>query len=142
MNCVMEGAAACLHTSELFRLPLSAKQVLDLKAARRYPGARDVVQADLRFQQIFKASPDAILQVDRDGGIVLANSQAGEMFRCKLDDLLGKFVDELAPSRFRGRHPEYRNHYQAKPAAPRPKRTRPRASAAAHPGRRANTPWF
>jgi DNA-binding NtrC family response regulator len=63
MNCVLEGAADCLHTSELFRLPLSIKHVLELKAARHDPGARDVVRADLRFRQIFDASPDAILQV-------------------------------------------------------------------------------
>ena len=116
MNCVLEGAADCLHTGELFRLPISAKQVLELKAARHDPGARDVVRADLRFRQIFEASPDAILQVDRQGHIALANSLAGEMFRCRLDDLLGKSVDELVPSRFRDRHPAYREHYQAKPA--------------------------
>jgi len=116
MNCVLEGAADCLHVSELFRLPISARQALELKAARHDPGARDVVRADLRFSQIFEASPDAILQVDREGRIVLANSLAGEMFRCPLDDLLGKSVDELVPGRFRGRHPDYREHYQAKPA--------------------------
>src|ERR1039458_2429765 len=49
-----------------------------------------------------------------DGALV--NSLAGEMFRCRLDDLLGKSVDELVPSRFRDRHPAYREHYQAKPA--------------------------
>ncbi|HXM46162.1 MAG TPA: response regulator [Bryobacteraceae bacterium] len=116
MNCVLEGAADCLHTGELFRLPISAKQVLELKAARHDPGARDVVRADLRFRQIFEASPDAILQVDRAGHIALANSLAGEMFQCRLDELLGKPVDEFVPNRFRGRHPGYREHYQAKPA--------------------------
>jgi PAS domain S-box-containing protein len=116
MNCVLEGAADCLHTGELFRLPISAKQILELQAARHHPGARDVVQADLRFRQIFEASPDAILQVDREGRIVLANSLAGEMFRCRLDGLLGKSVDEFVPTRFRDRHPGYREHYQAKPA--------------------------
>jgi PAS domain S-box-containing protein len=115
MNCVLEGAADCLHIGELFRLPISAKQALELKAARHDPGARDVVQADLRFRQIFEASPDAILQVDRQGHIALANSLAGEMFRCRIDDLLGKSVDEFVPGRFRERHPEYREHYQAKP---------------------------
>jgi PAS domain S-box-containing protein len=115
MNCVLEGAADCLHIGELFRLPISAKQALELKAARHDPGARDVVRADLRFRQIFEASPDAILQVDRQGHIALANSLAGEMFRCRIDDLLGKSVDEFVPGRFRERHPEYREHYQAKP---------------------------
>jgi PAS domain S-box-containing protein len=116
MNCVLEGAADCLHTGELFRLPISVKQVLELRAARHDPGARDVVRADLRFRQIFEASPDAILQVDSRGRIVLANALAGEMFHCRLDELLGKSIDELVPSRFRGRHPGHREHYQAKPA--------------------------
>jgi PAS domain S-box-containing protein len=116
MNCVLEGAADCLHTGELFRLPISVKQVLELRAARHDPGARDVVRADLRFRQIFEASPDAILQVDRRGRIELANALAGEMFHCRLDELLGKSIDELVPSRFRGRHPGHREHYQAKPA--------------------------
>jgi len=116
MNCVLEGAADCLHTGELFRLPIAAKQVMELKAARHDPGARDVVQADLRFRQTFDSSPDAILLVDRQGRIALANSLAGEMFRCKLDDLLGKSVDQFVPTRFRDRHPGYREHYQAKPA--------------------------
>ena len=116
MNCVLEGAADCLYTGELYRLPISARQVLELKAARHDPGAREVVRADLRFRQIFEASPDAILQVDREGRIALANSLAGDMFRCGPEELLGKSVDEFVPSRFRGRHPEYREHYQAKPA--------------------------
>ena len=116
MNCMLEGAADCLHAGEIFRLPLTTKLVLELKRARHDPGAREVVQADLRFSQIFEASPDAILQVGRDGRIVLANSLAGGMFRCRLDDLLGKSIDEFVPARFRGRHPEHRAHYQAKPA--------------------------
>jgi len=115
MNCVLEGAADCLHAGELFRLPISAKQVLELKAARHDPGAREVVRADLRFRQIFEASPDAILQVDQAGHIVLANAVAVEMFRYSPDQLRGKAVEELVPGRFRGRHRDYREHYQAKP---------------------------
>src|SRR5579871_1060115 len=116
MNCVLEGAADCLHVSELYRLPISAKQILELKSARHDPGARDVVRADLRFSQIFEASPDAILQVDGGGRIVLANSLAADMFRCRLDDMLGKSVDDFVPARFRAHHPDHRSHYQHKPA--------------------------
>lgn len=115
MNCVLEGAADCLYTGALFRLPVSARQVLELKAARHDPGARDVVRADLRFRQIFEASPDAILQIDPQGRIILANSLAGELFRCPVNELLGKSVDEFVPGRFRQRHQGHREHYQAKP---------------------------
>lgn len=116
MNCVLEGAADCLHVDQIFRLSVSVRQALELKSARHEPGARDVVRADLRFRQIFEASPDAILQVDLRGQIVLANSLAGTMFRCQAEELLGKPVEDLVPGRFRERHQEYREHYQAKPS--------------------------
>ena len=116
MNCVLEGAADCLHTGELYRLPVTARQVLELRAARHDPGARDVVQADLRFRQIFEASPDAILQVDLQGKILLANSLAGEMFGYRVEELAGRPVDDFVPARFRANHPGYREHYAAKPA--------------------------
>jgi len=116
MNCVLDGAADCLHTRELFRLPDSAKQVLARKAAQRDSSTPDVVQADLQFRQVFETSPDAILHLDRQGRIVFANSLAREMFRGRLDDFQGKSVDELVASRFRSRHPEFREHYLARPA--------------------------
>jgi PAS domain S-box-containing protein len=116
MNCVLEGAADCLHIDQLFRLPVSVRQVLELQAARHAPGAREVVRADLRFRQIFEASPDAILQVDREGKIVLANSLAGTVFRCKPEELLGRQVEDLVPGRFRERHREHRAHYRTRPS--------------------------
>jgi PAS domain S-box-containing protein len=115
MNCVLEGAADCLHTGELFRLPISARQILGQRSPVSDTDALDVEQAGLRFRQIFEALPDAVLQVDRQGRIVLANTLAREMFRCQLDELAGKSVDEFVPGRFRGRHAGYREHYQAKP---------------------------
>jgi PAS domain S-box-containing protein len=115
MNCVLEGAADCLHIVELFRLPVSAKQVLELRAARHEPCARDVVQADLRFRQLFEASADAILQVDSGGRIVLANAPAGELFHCRPEELWGVAVEELVPEQFRAGHAEHRRHYQVRP---------------------------
>src|SRR5580700_2150096 len=50
MNCVLEGAADCLHTGELFRLPISARQVLGRRLPHPDPGALDVEQAGLRFR--------------------------------------------------------------------------------------------
>jgi len=96
MNCVLEGAADCLHVSQLSRLPISVRHVLELRAA---------IRPDLRFRQIFEAVLDAILQVNGQGRIVLANSLAGAMFGCPPDELPGKSVDRLVPS-----------HYQMQPA--------------------------
>lgn len=63
MDCVLEGAADCIRFDEIYRLPLSVRHVLELRTAR-HPGTSKVVQADLRFRQMFDAFPDAILQVD------------------------------------------------------------------------------
>ena len=115
MNCVLEGATDCLEIGQLSRLPLTVRQALERKV-QHGPDARDVVRADLRFRQIFEASPDAILQVDRQGRIILASALAGAMFRCRSEELLGKSVEELVPGRFRDRHAGYRQHYQGNPA--------------------------
>ncbi|MFN7997326.1 MAG: response regulator [Bryobacteraceae bacterium] len=115
MNCVLEGAADCLDVDEIRRLPVSARHILELRGAGHVPGARDVVRADLRFLQIFEASPDAILQVNREGIIVLANAAAGSMFRSTVDALLGKSVESLVPERFLGKHRQYRTDYLAHP---------------------------
>jgi PAS domain S-box-containing protein len=118
MNCVLEGAADCIRTDEIFRLPVSVHQVLELGAARRESGKSEVFRADVRFHQIFELSPDAILQVDRRGRIVLANSVAGAMFRCPPQELSGRPVEDLVPGRFRDEHEPWRERYQAKPVKP------------------------
>lgn len=115
MNCVLEGAADCIYAGQLYRLPVSVRQVLELQAARHVPGARDIVRADLRFRQLFEASPDAILEVDNQGRIVLANLLASRMFGCPPEDLTGKSVEELVPARVRDKHAGYRDQYQANP---------------------------
>jgi PAS domain S-box-containing protein len=115
MNCVLEGAADCLRIDEIFRLPLSVRHALELRTARREPGEREVALADLQFRQIFEASPDAILQVDGMGRIVLANSVAGTMFRSQPEELLNRLVEDLMPKRFRDTYAAYRDHYQTAP---------------------------
>jgi PAS domain S-box-containing protein len=115
LNLVLAGAADCLHVDELYRLPLSVRQVLEIQAARREPGAREVGQADLRFRQVFDAYPDAILQVNGHGRIQMANPQAGAVFGCRPQELLGKPVEELVPERFRSHHAADRERYQTQP---------------------------
>jgi PAS domain S-box-containing protein len=117
MDCVLEGAADCLRLDEIFRLPLSVHQVLELRTARREPGEREITQADLQFRQIFEAAPDAILQVDRRGRIVLANSKAATLFRYAPEELSGKLVEDLAPERFRAAHAAHWEQYRLKPIA-------------------------
>jgi PAS domain S-box-containing protein len=71
------------------------------------------------FEQLLEAAPDAIVGVDRQGQIVLVNSQTEALFGYGRDRLLGKSVEMLVPARFRGSHPQNRANYFAEP------RTRP-----------------
>ena len=114
LDCVLEGAADCLRIDEIFRLPLSVRHILELRTPRREPGEPEGARADLQFRQIFEASPDAILQVDRRGRIVLANSTAATMFRCAPVELSGKRIEDLVPERFRAGHAAHWEQYHLK----------------------------
>src|SRR5579863_5672422 len=69
-----------------------------------------------RFSLILEAAPDAILEVDESGKIVLANSEAERMFQRPRDELLGLPIEALIPERFHGRHVSDRDHYISHPA--------------------------
>src|SRR3990167_6310305 len=53
--------------------------------------------------------------VDRDGRIVLVNSQAVKLFGWSRSELLGQKIELLVPERFSGRHPEHRRGFFAEP---------------------------
>ncbi|WP_320826565.1 diguanylate cyclase [Reinekea sp.] len=55
-------------------------------------------------EALFILSPDAKLQVDQDGFIVRANSEAGQIFGYSIDELTEMNVDALVPDEFRAAH--------------------------------------
>jgi PAS domain S-box-containing protein len=68
-----------------------------------------------RFQNLMEAAPDAILEVDGDGNIVLMNIIAERIFGYSRDELLGRPVDVLVPDALRGRHAAHRHNYGVHP---------------------------
>ncbi|MBI2748420.1 MAG: PAS domain S-box protein [Burkholderiales bacterium] len=64
---------------------------------------------------LLESAPDAMLIVDRDGRMVLVNSQTVHLFGWSCEDLLGKPVEMLVPERFRNRHPAHCGHFFAQP---------------------------
>ena len=72
-------------------------------------------QAAQRLFLFLEAAPDAILEVDRKGRIVLANPEAERMFQRSQTELLGLSVEELVPQRVRGGHAAHRDRYAAHP---------------------------
>ena len=68
-----------------------------------------------RFRGFLEAAPDAIVVVNREGKMVILNTQAERLFKHTREDLLGMPVETLVPERFRGRHVDHRGGFFADP---------------------------
>jgi|SRR5579871_1893172 len=77
--------------------------------------ARAEVDVEKRYRKLLEAAPDAILEVDRQGQIVLVNLQAERLFGYSRAELLGKPIEFLIPERVRARHPEHRDMFFENP---------------------------
>ncbi len=68
-----------------------------------------------RFARLLEAAPDAILEVDAGGSIVLLNNAAEKMFGYTRQELLGLNVDALVPNSMRVGHHQHRGSYTDHP---------------------------
>lgn len=76
---------------------------------------RDSRLIEARFGNLLGSVPDSIAIVNREGRIVLINTQAERMFGYSMDELRGKSIEVLMPDRFRSRHVNFRTGYFAEP---------------------------
>ncbi len=68
------------------------------------------------FSSVIDAAPDAMLIVDGEGVITLANRQANDLFGTSREALVGSSVDELLPAEVRSRHRAHRLRFKAEPS--------------------------
>src|SRR6266446_1897342 len=74
-------------------------------------------QAEEKFRLVVEASPNGIILVDKEGRIVLVNSQTEKLFGYSLSELIGHPIETLIPERFRDRHAGYRKAFLSEPSS-------------------------
>ena len=67
------------------------------------------------FRTLFATAPDAMVVVNQNGVIVLANPQAAHLFGYVDGDLVGQHVEMLLPAAVREAHVAHRDRYMAQP---------------------------
>jgi PAS domain S-box-containing protein len=91
-------------------LPFAVPQILSLVKTAKASEA-----AEGKFRQLLDAAPDAMVVVDRQGQIVLANAQVERLFGYRREQLLGREIEMLVPDRVRGQHPGHRTDFFTEP---------------------------
>jgi len=89
------------------------QQLQDLMQQEK--AARSQAESERRFRDLLEAAPDAIIEVDRDGRIVLLNRVTEKMFGYPREQLLGQPVELLIPEDLRTIHHSHRGQYWSKP---------------------------
>ena len=75
----------------------------------------DLTRAERRFRELLEAAPDAIIEIDREGRVILLNAVTEKMFGYGREELLGKSMDVLLPEHLRAGHGKHRANYWAHP---------------------------
>lgn len=77
--------------------------------------AHEAMAAEAKFRGLLESAPDAIVTSDREGRILLVNSQSEKMFGYSRDELVGKPVEILVPEALRQTHVAHRKTYYDDP---------------------------
>jgi PAS domain S-box-containing protein len=105
---IRDAAGAITGVSKIVRDVTEHKKLLAREAASRME-----MLAERKFRELIENAPDAILQVDSTGSIVLANRSAELVFGYGRDELIGMSVDALVPETARSKHPAHRKGFEA-----------------------------
>ena len=98
----------------------------DLSAARaaeqqysemmvREEAARTQIRAERRFRELLEVAPDAILEIDAQGRVVLMNAVAETLSGYSRDELLGQSLEIIVPRELRAKHIDNRANYWSHP---------------------------
>ena len=95
----IEISLSPLHTTEGILVMSAIRDIAERK------------KAETKFRALLESAPDAIVIVDREGSIVLVNSQAEVLFGYPRDRMVGRKIEMLLPHRYRRNHPGHRDQF-------------------------------
>ena len=86
-------------------------------AVRAADLASELQIGEERFRRVVEAAPNAMIMVNQEGQITLANQQAEKTFGYSREELLGQSVEMLVPEQVRSGHRGFRHDYLCDPQA-------------------------
>jgi two-component system, cell cycle sensor histidine kinase and response regulator CckA len=104
--------ALAVPTSEELK---SANQALEEEIRERRKVEASLRKGEARFRDLLESAPDAMVIVDRNGRIVLSNTQTEKVFGYSKSEMLGQAIDMLIPQRFREKHAKHLGSYFSTP---------------------------
>lgn len=113
----MEGADMLIEIamSVIGESYLDAKQQLIHEHEKTIQNAIERERMDEKFRGLLESAPDAIVVVNREGRIILVNSQTEKLFGYERSQILDKPVEMLIPENFHERHASHRDSYFENP---------------------------
>lgn len=94
---------------------LETKQQLISEQEAAVQEAVQRMKTGKRFRGLLEAAPDGMVIVDQEGTIVMVNAQMETLFGYSREEVMGKRVEMLVPTRFRDVHPFHRGQYSKNP---------------------------
>ncbi len=74
----------------------------------------EIKEAESRFSNFLETIPDAIVIANKEGKILIVNTETIKLFGYTKEELIGKEVELLIPARFKRIHPSHRENFMDK----------------------------